>query len=46
MSIIEQKFQSSLVSVTGISMGDEGKGRVVHEILENEKTYKADPLPV
>jgi len=25
---------SSLISVLGISMGDEGKGRVVHEILE------------
>jgi len=32
------KFQS-LVSVLGISMGDEGKGRVVHEILNDiEKT--------
>lgn len=26
-----------LVSVIGISMGDEGKGRVVHEVLKNEK---------
>ncbi len=43
MSIIEQKFQSSLVSVTGISMGDEGKGRVVHEILENEKHTQGRP---
>ena len=34
----KSKFQS-LVSVLGISMGDEGKGRVVHEILNDiEKT--------
>ena len=43
MSIFEQRFESSLVSVTGISMGDEGKGRVVHEILENEKRIKGQP---
>jgi len=34
---------SALVTVTGISMGDEGKGRVVHEILENEKKIHNRP---
>ncbi len=34
---------SSLFSVTGISMGDEGKGRVVHEILEQERSKRGYP---
>ena len=34
------KFHS-LISILGISMGDEGKGRVVHEILE--QIHKDDP---
>ena len=36
----EHKFHS-LISILGISMGDEGKGRVVHEILE--QIHKEDP---
>jgi adenylosuccinate synthase len=43
MNLTEQSFPSSLVTVTGISMGDEGKGRVVHEILENEKKMHNRP---
>ena len=38
-SMGKSKFHP-LVSVLGISMGDEGKGRVVHEILDDvEKNY-------
>ncbi|MDA8807024.1 adenylosuccinate synthetase [Opitutales bacterium] len=43
MADMDQSFVSSLVSVTGISMGDEGKGRVVHEILEHEKKSLGRP---
>ena len=43
MSLSDQSFASNLVTVTGISMGDEGKGRVVHEILENEKKLHNQP---
>ena len=43
MSVIEQSPESSLVSVIGISMGDEGKGRVVHEILEQHKSTYGRP---
>ncbi|MEL0011768.1 MAG: adenylosuccinate synthetase, partial [Bacteroidota bacterium] len=43
MAFIEESFESSLVSVTGISMGDEGKGRVVHEILEYQKKSQGTP---
>ena len=31
-------METNLFSVSGISMGDEGKGRVVHEILEQIET--------
>ena len=31
------KFSSRLIADIGISMGDEGKGRVIHEILEDLK---------
>ena len=37
MATLEKNVEPSLVSVIGISMGDEGKGRVVHEILEHQK---------
>ena len=40
---MKQSFESSLVSVIGISMGDEGKGRVVHEVLEHEKHIHGRP---
>src|SRR5210317_730906 len=43
MSFSDQSFASNLVTVTGISMGDEGKGRVVHEILKNEKKLHKRP---
>ncbi len=43
MSVIEQPFESSLISVIGVSMGDEGKGRVVHEILAHEKLLHGRP---
>ena len=43
MTGIENSFESSLVTVVGISMGDEGKGRVVHEILEHEKHTNRRP---
>ena len=33
----QEKFSSRLIADLGISMGDEGKGRVVHEILEELK---------
>ena len=45
MAFMVESFESSLVSVTGISMGDEGKGRVVHEILEHQKKLKVRPQP-
>ena len=32
-----EDFHSHLISDIGISMGDEGKGRVVHEVLEDIK---------
>ena len=39
MNKLEKSKFHPLVSVLGISMGDEGKGRVVHEILDDiEKT--------
>ena len=34
---------ASLISVMGISMGDEGKGRVVHEILEEIERVSGEP---
>ncbi|MEK9772010.1 MAG: adenylosuccinate synthetase [Opitutae bacterium] len=40
---MKQPVDSSLISVIGISMGDEGKGRVVHEILEHEKRTHSRP---
>ena len=43
MATLEKNFEPSLVSVTGISMGDEGKGRVVHEILEHHKRVNKEP---
>ena len=43
MNLTEKPFPTSLITVTGISMGDEGKGRVVHEILENEKKINSQP---
>ena len=43
MATLEKDFDPSLVSVTGISMGDEGKGRVVHEILEHHKRVNKEP---
>ena len=27
-------YKSNIISVIGISMGDEGKGRVVHEVMD------------
>jgi len=39
----EKYVDPPLVSVIGISMGDEGKGRVVHEILENQKRTNNEP---
>ena len=32
--------KENFYSVLGISMGDEGKGRVVHEILEQDQKHK------
>jgi adenylosuccinate synthase len=43
MATLNNNFDSSLVSVIGISMGDEGKGRVVHEILEHHKEIHGEP---
>ena len=40
---MKQSFESSLVSVIGISMGDEGKGRVVPKVLEHEKHIHGRP---
>ena len=39
----EKYVDPPLVSVIGISMGDEGKGRVVHEILEHQKRTNNEP---
>ena len=39
----KSKFHS-LVSVLGISMGDEGKGRVVHEILNDIEKTTGEPV--
>ena len=41
-SSTNSKFHS-LVSVLGISMGDEGKGRVVHEILQDIEKSTNEP---
>ena len=35
--------KSTMFSVLGISMGDEGKGRVVHEILEQTQARTGLP---
>lgn len=43
ISTSSNKFQS-LVSVLGISMGDEGKGRVVHEILDEINALTKSPV--
>lgn len=43
MTTLDNSSDASLVSVIGISMGDEGKGRVVHEILENQKKANGEP---
>ena len=40
-STINELFHP-LVSVMGISMGDEGKGRVVHEILDLIENYTGE----
>ena len=39
----QNKFHP-LISVLGISMGDEGKGRVVHEILDEIKSLTKNPV--
>jgi adenylosuccinate synthase len=36
-------IETNLFSVSGISMGDEGKGRVVHEILEQIEHESGEP---
>ena len=36
-------METNLFSVSGISMGDEGKGRVVHEILEQIENDSGEP---
>jgi len=41
--ISQDKFFPSLYSVIGISMGDEGKGRVVHEVLEQVQVQSGIP---
>lgn len=40
------KFKSQLIADTGISMGDEGKGRLVSEIIEELKQATATEDPV
>ena len=42
-SMGKSKFHP-LVSVLGISMGDEGKGRVVHEILDDVEKTTLSPV--
>lgn len=44
MSTYSKNKFHSLVSVLGISMGDEGKGRVVHEILDEIKSCTNSPV--
>ena len=34
---------SNFYSIIGISMGDEGKGRVVHEILDQSEKISGSP---
>ena len=40
---IGNNMETNLFSVSGISMGDEGKGRVVHEILEQIENDSGEP---
>ena len=40
------KFSSQIIADTGISMGDEGKGRLVYEIIEELKQATATENPV
>ncbi len=39
-------FSSQLITGAGISMGDEGKGRLMYEVVEDLKTLTADQAPV
>ena len=40
---MRNSMETNLFSVSGISMGDEGKGRVVHEILEQIESDSREP---
>lgn len=44
MSLSQNSKFHTLVSVLGISMGDEGKGRVVHEILDDIEKSTSQPV--
>lgn len=39
-------FTSQLIADTGISMGDEGKGRLIYEVIEELRQTTATPDPV
>jgi adenylosuccinate synthase len=39
-------YTSQLIAGTGISMGDEGKGRIVYEVIDELKQQTGDPNPV
>ena len=39
-------FTSQLITGTGISMGDEGKGRLMYEVVEDLKILTGDDAPV
>ena len=41
--ISQDTFFPNLYSVIGISMGDEGKGRVVHEVLDQVQVQSGIP---
>ena len=39
-------FSSQLITGAGISMGDEGKGRLMYEVLEDLKELTGEDDPV